>query len=171
MLSAINITKIFQHKHGKVTAVDNASFEIKNGEFLAITGPSGSGKSTLLLALGGMSAPEEGKVKWNNSSIYEWNRKKRAAWRAKYIGFLFQTFNLIPYLTIFENIELALGLSKPVSIDKSRITAVIEKMNIPHRAGHLPGELSVGEQQRAALCKGTDKRPRDNTCRRAYRQS
>ena len=158
MLSAENITKTFEHKHGKVTAVDNASFEVKQGEFLAITGPSGSGKSTILLALGGMSAPDSGDILWDNSKIYGWHRKERAAWRGKTIGFLFQTFNLIPYLTVYENIELALNLSGSAN-DKKSINDIIEKMNLTNRLGHLPGELSVGEQQRAAMGRALIKNP------------
>jgi putative ABC transport system ATP-binding protein len=159
MLSVKGVTKSFEHKHGKVTAVENASFEINKGEFLAITGPSGSGKSTLLLAMGGMSAPDGGDIMWDNSSVYKWDRKKRAAWRGRSTGFLFQTFNLIPYLTIRENIELCLGLSGNKKAEKNSVTGIIEKMNLAHRANHLPGELSVGEQQRAALARALVKNP------------
>jgi putative ABC transport system ATP-binding protein len=120
MLSVKGITKSFDHRHGKVIAVDNAFFEINKGEFLAITGPSGSGKSTLLLALGGMSAPDSGDILWKESSLYKWDRRTRAAWRGKDTGFLFQTFNLIPYLTIGENIELSVDLSADKTDDKKQ---------------------------------------------------
>jgi putative ABC transport system ATP-binding protein len=160
MLSAKNITKSFKHKHGKVTALDNAFFEIKKGEFLAVTGPSGSGKSTLLLALGGMSAPDGGDILWEDSSVYKWDRRKRAAWRGQNTGFLFQTFNLIPYLTIYENIELAADLSGGAAVERNGVPEMIEKMNLTHRTHHLPGELSVGEQQRAALARALIKNPK-----------
>ena len=98
MLKATNISRIFKRKHGIVKALNNASLEIKEGEFLSIIGPSGSGKSTLLLALGGMSHPDEGVSIWNDQSIYDWDVTKRSQWRGTSVGFVFQSFNLVPYL-------------------------------------------------------------------------
>ena len=127
--------------------------EISNGEFLSITGPSGSGKSTLLLTIGGMNSPGEGKIFWGNESIYDWKLSKRAEWRAKIIGFVFQTFNLIPYLTVFENVSLALDLSVNKEVNEQDIFRILEKMKLSNRLEHIPSELSVGEQQRVALAR------------------
>lgn len=159
MLEMKNIQKRFKHKHGEVTALDDISFKVDQGEFLSIAGPSGSGKSTLLLTMGGMRSPDHGEVLWDNSSVYGWDSVKRARWRGHHIGFLFQTFNLIPYLTVYENIEVALTLSGAVDDRKNSIGAIIEKMNLTQRTGHLPGELSVGEQQRTAMARALIKNP------------
>ena len=112
MLKIENVSKHFYRKHGAVSALKKVSLNIDKGDFISITGPSGSGKSTLLLSLGGMNTPTEGTVSWRGDSIYDWKIKKRAGWRAKQVGFVFQTFNLIPYLTVFENISLAMDLSR-----------------------------------------------------------
>jgi putative ABC transport system ATP-binding protein len=159
MLKLSNIRKIFSHRHGKVTALNDINLEIADGEFLSITGPSGSGKSTLLLALGGMSSPNEGKVLWNNESIFDWELKQRAQWRAKTIGFVFQTFNLIPYLTVYENVNLAMDLSDPQNEKNETILSILDRMKLSNRLDHLPSELSIGQQQRVALARALVKDP------------
>ncbi len=159
MIKVENISKTFFHKHGKVGALKNISLEIADGEFLSITGPSGSGKSTMLLALGGMSSPNEGKVYWNEESIFDWDLKKRAQWRATTVGFVFQTFNLIPYLTVYENVGLALTLSGNPNKNGRDILQILDRMKLSDRLEHLPGELSIGQQQRVALARALIKNP------------
>jgi putative ABC transport system ATP-binding protein len=159
MLKANNIRKTFSHRHGKVTALCDINLEIADGEFFSITGPSGSGKSTLLLALGGMSGPNEGKVLWNDESIFDWELKRRAQWRAGTVGFVFQTFNLIPYLTVYENVSLAMSLSDPGNDKREPILSILDRMKLSNRLDHLPSELSIGQQQRVALARALVKNP------------
>ena len=160
MLKALNISKTFIHKHNNVTGLKSVSLEINKGEFVSITGPSGSGKSTLLLTLGGMSAPTEGKILWNDQSVYHWDQAKRAAWRGKTIGFVFQTFNLIPYLNVLENVRISLKLSgNGATSDSPDILELMEKMKLSDRLQHNPNELSVGQQQRVALARALVKNP------------
>jgi len=159
MLKAENITKSFARKHGPVTALDHVSIEINKGEFVAIIGPSGSGKSTLLLALGGMSAPSQGTVSYDDNSIYKWGVAERAKWRAAKVGFVFQAFNLIPYLTVYENVSAGFALSGEECVTDAKIIPLLEKMKLADRKDHLPSELSVGQQQRVALARALIKNP------------
>jgi len=152
-------TKRFSQKHGEVIALKDVSIEIKKGEFVSITGPSGSGKSTLLLMLGGMSTPTQGQVFWENEPIYQWKLKERAQWRAKKVGFVFQSFNLIPYLTVIENVSIALRLANDSAREKERILQVLADMKLSDRLHHLSSELSVGQQQRVALARALIKNP------------
>jgi len=160
MLKATNISRIFKRKHGSVKALNNASIEIKKGEFVSIVGPSGSGKSTLLLALGGMSHPDEGFVFWNNESIYDWDVTKRSQWRGTSVGFVFQSFNLVPYLTVYENVSVGFSLAHNGRTDTRSINAILENVDLTSRKDHLPSELSVGQQQRVALARALVKKPR-----------
>lgn len=160
MLKATNISRIFKRKHGIVKALNNASLEIKEGEFLSIIGPSGSGKSTLLLALGGMSHPDEGSVLWNDESIYGWNITKRSEWRGSNVGFVFQSFNLVPYLTVYENVSVGLSLANNRSTNNQSIDSILEQVELTDRKDHLPSELSIGQQQRVALARALVKKPR-----------
>jgi putative ABC transport system ATP-binding protein len=160
VLKAENISKTFVHRHNNVTGLKSVFLEVKEGEFVSITGPSGSGKSTLLLTLGGMSAPTEGKILWNNESVYDWDQAKRASWRGKTIGFVFQTFNLIPYLNVLENVRISLKLSgNGAASDSTDVLALLEKMKLSDRLQHNPKELSVGQQQRVALARALVKNP------------
>ena len=159
MLTAEKISKTFYTKHNKVNALRSVSLEIKKGEFVSITGISGSGKSTLLLTLGGMSSPHSGKVLWRGESVFDWSNEKRAQWRAKTIGFVFQTFNLIPYLTVYENVKIALVLSGKSENGDERVSKVLKQMGLSDRKDHLPRELSVGQQQRVALARVLVKDP------------
>ncbi|QDU82855.1 Lipoprotein-releasing system ATP-binding protein LolD [Polystyrenella longa] len=143
----------------EVTAVNDVSLELAAGEFLAIQGPSGGGKSTLLLMLGGLLRPESGTIKINGRQLYELSSEERAALRATEIGFVFQQFHLIPYLTVRENV-LAPGLA-PRPAGKvlahaeleQRADELINSFGLESRANHKPGELSTGERQRTALAR------------------
>jgi len=159
MLRTETATKRFHQKHGTVTALDSVSITIGKGEFVAITGPSGSGKSTLLLMLGGMSTPTQGKVVWESGSMYDWSGKQRAQWRAAKVGYVFQSFNLVPYLTVGENVAIGLRLSGVTSNGKDRCSRAIEEVRLTDRVHHLPSELSVGQQQRVALARALVKNP------------
>lgn len=159
MIKAHNISKKFRTRHSRVDALKNVSLHIAKGDFVSITGPSGSGKSTLLLTLGGMSAPHEGKITWNEESVYEWGLTKRAEWRAQSVGFMFQTFNLIPYLNVYENVAIAERLSGKKIIDSHKIKKILDRMNLSDRLDHLPRELSVGQQQRVAMARALVKNP------------
>ena len=160
MLKTHNISRIFKRKHGTVNALSNVSVEIQEGEFVSIIGPSGSGKSTLLLALGGMSKPNEGSVFWNDQSIYDWDIKKRSQWRGTSVGFVFQSFNLVPYLTVYENVSVGLSLANNGSINNRSIDSILAEVELTDRKDHLPSELSVGQQQRVALARALVKKPR-----------
>jgi len=160
MLTLTNIGKRFKKKHGAVDAVHGLTMSVEKGEFISITGPSGSGKSTLLLMLGGMTTPTSGTVKWNDCSLYDMTPTERAAWRETTVGFIFQAFNLIPYLNVRENVGLALNLTgnHPADAEK-RIDAILEKVGLTDRQDHLPNELSIGQQQRVALARALVKAP------------
>ncbi len=159
MLKATEISRIFKRKHGTVKALDSVSLEINKGEFVGIVGPSGSGKSTLLLALGGMSHPDQGIVHWNDQSIYSWDVTTRSKWRGTSVGFVFQSFNLVPYLTVFENVSVGLSLAKNGVADEKSIDAILDEVDLSSRKDHVPSELSIGQQQRVALARALVKKP------------
>jgi putative ABC transport system ATP-binding protein len=149
-----NVTKIYKHRGSPVTALDGATVHIKRGDFVAVVGPSGSGKSTLLLMLGGMLSPTSGKIHLDGQSLYELNTDQRAHLRKKKVGFVFQTFNLIPYLTALENVEVPLYLAKEApGTQRRRATDLLERLGLGDRLHHKPCELSVGQQQRVALAR------------------
>lgn len=160
MLKVKNISKKFDHRRTNITALNDVSFNVSDGDFISITGPSGSGKTTLLLALGGMSAPSAGSVLWQDESIYGYSAKELAKWRSQNVGFVFQTFNLIPYMTVYENIEMALRLAGQLNDSEKKITDLIDKMGLSNRSDHLPSELSVGQQQRVAIARALVKDPK-----------
>lgn len=161
VLKADKIIRKFKGKHGPVVALDNVSLEITEGEFVCIYGPSGSGKSTLLTALGGMNRPDEGDVLWGNESVYfDWNARQRAQWRGADIGFVFQVFNLIPYLTVYENVSVGLTLSDKDIEHRENINRILDELELGDRKDHTPAELSVGQQQRVALARALVKKPR-----------
>lgn len=160
MLKVKNISKKFDHRRSNVTALNDVSFNVSDGDFISITGPSGSGKTTLLLALGGMSAPSSGNVLWQDEPIYDYSPKNLAKWRSQNVGFVFQTFNLIPYMTVYENIEMALRLAGRLNDAGKAITELIDKMGLSKRSDHRPSELSVGQQQRVAIARALVKNPK-----------
>jgi putative ABC transport system ATP-binding protein len=160
MLKATGVSRIFIRKHGTVQALDNVSLEINEGEFVSIIGPSGSGKSTLLLALGGMSRPDSGTVQWNGESIYDWDVTKRSQWRGSSVGFVFQSFNLVPYLTVYENVSVGYSLANNGAVGNQTIESILKEVDLTARKDHLPSELSIGQQQRVALARALVKKPR-----------
>jgi putative ABC transport system ATP-binding protein len=134
--------------------LDNVTLQIERGDFVSVIGPSGSGKSTLLLLLGGMLRPASGRVLVEGQSLYDLSPEKRASVRKKKIGFVFQTFNLIPYLTAIENVQVPLFLAGAGEANqKKRAGELLDRMGLSDRLHHKPSELSVGQQQRVALAR------------------
>ena len=154
MIALQAVTKQFQHRGKAVTALDSVSLEISKGDFVAVIGPSGSGKSTLLHLLGGMLSPTEGKVRFGSDSLYDLSSDERSAIRKHKIGFVFQTFNLVPYLTALENVQVPLVLAElGDEAQKRRAEMLLARVGLSDRLDHKPRELSVGEQQRVALAR------------------
>jgi putative ABC transport system ATP-binding protein len=148
------VSKHYRHRGRTVAALDQASLEIAPGDFVAVVGPSGSGKSTLLLVLGGMLSPSAGQVYLNGRSLYDLPPNERADIRRTKIGFVFQTFNLVPYLTALENVQIPLFLSGlDEAAQNERATALLERVGLGDRLDHKPPELSIGQQQRVALAR------------------
>jgi putative ABC transport system ATP-binding protein len=147
-------TKQYDHKDGAVVALQPTSLEIARGEFVAVVGASGSGKTTLLSMLGGMLAPSSGKVWLGKESLYDLSVADRAGVRQHNLGFVFQTFNLIPYLSALENVQIPLMLrGAPNAADEGRILELLAKVGLESRVHHKPSELSIGQQQRVALAR------------------
>lgn len=154
MLRMENVSKNYQLRGQTVQALDNATLDIPAGDFVSLVGPSGSGKSTLLLMLGGMLSPSSGSVLLNDQSIYDLTSNERARLRKKNVGFVFQTFNLVPYLTALENVLVPLYLAGlDEKTQEERAVGVLERVGLGDRLDHKPSELSVGQQQRVALAR------------------
>jgi len=154
MLQLTSVSKTYTRRGETVVALHQTSLEIASGEFLALVGASGSGKTTLLSILGGMLAPDGGRVCLEGRSIYEMPVRVRTGLRSEKIGFVFQTFILVPYLTALENVEVPLYLAgKPPCQQRQRATQLQERLGLEARANHKPCELSVGQQQRVALAR------------------
>lgn len=149
-----NLTKIYQQGEINVTALDNISLDIQAGEFLALMGPSGSGKSTLLHIIAGIDRPTSGECHVQGVDVAKLNESELADWRNQNVGFVFQTFNLIPVLTAFENVELPLLLtSLGRSERRKQVETALELVGLADRARHLPRQLSGGQEQRAAIAR------------------
>ena len=160
MINLKNLTKIYRTDEIESTALNQVSFEIEKGEFVSIMGPSGCGKSTLLNILGMLDKPDSGSYKFLGTEISGLNEKGRSAVRKQNIGFIFQNFNLIDELTVFENIELPLIYNRVSSSErKKRVNELIDKMGISHRASHFPQQLSGGQQQRVAVARALITKP------------
>jgi putative ABC transport system ATP-binding protein len=154
MIRLQDVTKVYAGRRQSVTALQAASLEIKAGEYVAVVGPSGSGKTTLLSLFGGMLSPNEGKVFVNGVSVYDQPVAARAALRRAQIGFVFQTFNLVPYLTAMENVQIPLYLAGlPAAGQRARAIELLGQVGLADRVDHKPGELSTGQQQRVALAR------------------
>ena len=160
MIKVSNLSKIFRTEEIETTALNGVSFEIKDGEFVAIMGPSGCGKSTLLNILGLLDNPTEGSYLFGDSEVARLKEKERTRFRKGNIGFIFQSFNLIDELNVYDNIELPLRyLDIPASERKQKVTEMMKRMNISHRAKHFPQQLSGG-QQRVAIARACVANPK-----------
>ena len=152
MIQVSNLSKIFRTEEIETTALNGVSFEIKDGEFVAIMGPSGCGKSTLLNILGLLDNPTSGSYELLGTEVANLKEKERTKFRKGNIGFVFQSFNLIDELNVYENIELPLRyLNISAAERKQKVTDIMKRMNISHRAQHFPQQLSGGQQQRAVV--------------------
>jgi len=151
-LTIDNLSKHYRRGDGRVEALRQVSLSVSPGEFVAVQGPSGCGKTTLLLAAGGLLAPDGGSVAIDGQDPYDLNPDDRAAFRARKIGFVFQRFHLVPYLSVRDNVLVA-SLGRPSEEAPQRATELIGRFGLTDRASHVPAELSVGERQRAALAR------------------
>lgn len=150
ILKVENLTKVYGKDNNKVVALDNVSFTVEKGEFIAIVGASGSGKSTLLHLIGGVDTPTSGKVFIDGQDIYKLNSDKLAIFRRRKVGLIYQFYNLIPILTVEENITLPLELDNR-KVDKFELNEIIKLLGLERRRNHLPNELSGGQQQRTSI--------------------
>src|SRR3984885_9526658 len=149
-----NLSKIYRQGEINVTALHNVSLDIKTGEFLTLMGPSGSGKSTLLHIIAGIDRPTSGKCRVQNVDMTRLNESELADWRNQNVGFVFQTFNLIPVLTAFENVELPLLLTRLGGNErKQRVLVALCIVGLGDRTQHLPKQLSGGQEQRVAIAR------------------
>ena len=154
MIKVTDLCKVFRTEEIETTALNNVSFEIKDGEFVAIMGPSGCGKSTLLNILGLLDSPTGGSYELLGHEVAKLKEKDRTKFRKGNIGFVFQSFNLIDELNVYENVELPLRyLNISASERKQKVTEILKRMNISHRAQHFPQQLSGGQQQRVAIAR------------------
>jgi putative ABC transport system ATP-binding protein len=155
-----SVKKVFYTDEVETHALDNINMEIRAGEYIAISGPSGCGKSTLLSILGLLDTPTEGRYTLNGQLVTDLALSQRARVRNREIGFIFQSFNLIGDLTVYENVELPLTYRGMKSAErKERVTSALEKVGMAHRAKHLPSQLSGGQQQRVAVARAVGGQP------------
>lgn len=150
ILKVENLTKIYGKGDNKVIALDNVSFSIEKGEFIAIIGESGSGKSTLLHMLGGVDRPTSGNVYIEDENIYKLSNDKLAIFRRRQVGLIYQFYNLLPILNVEENIQLPCLLDS-TKVDREFYKEIIEVLNLKARIKHLPNQLSGGQQQRVSI--------------------
>ncbi|GAB3343795.1 ABC transporter ATP-binding protein [Marivirga atlantica] len=160
VIKTVNLKKLYRTEEVETTALDGINIEIMKGEFVAIMGPSGCGKSTLLNILGLLDNPDSGEYHFTDHEVSGYSERQRAQLRKGSIGFVFQSFNLIDELTVFENVELPLLYMKvPASERKTKVEEVLTRMNIMHRRNHFPQQLSGGQQQRVAISRAIVAKP------------
>ena len=160
MIQTENLSKIFRTAEIETSALSNVNLSIKKGEFVAIMGPSGCGKSTLLNIIGLLDSPSSGKFRFINDEVSAYTEKQRTQLRKMNIGFVFQSFNLIDELSVFENIELPLVYQKvPPKERKIKVDAVLKRVKLDHRHKHYPQQLSGGQQQRVAIARAVVANP------------
>ncbi len=160
IITTKGLKKFYYTDEIETTALNNVNLEIAEGEFVAIMGPSGCGKSTLLNIIGLLDNPSEGEFHFYDEEVSKYSERQRAELRKKNIGFVFQSFNLIDELTVYENVELPLIYLKYPSADrKKRVEEVLEQMQIMHRKDHFPQQLSGGQQQRVAVARAVVAKP------------
>jgi len=161
MIETRNLKKIYTTEEVETTALDNVNLNVREGEFVAIMGPSGCGKSTLLNILGLLDNPTEGNYHFAGNEVSGWSERQRSDLRKANIGFVFQSFNLIDELTVYENIELPLlYLKTPAKERKEKVLEAMEQMKLTHRKGHFPQQLSGGQQQRVAVARAIVGKPK-----------
>ena len=161
MIKTMNLKKVYMTEEIETTALDNVNLDVKEGEFVAIMGPSGCGKSTLLNLLGLLDNPSDGEYHFLDTEVAGFNERQRANLRKNNIGFVFQSFNLIDELTVFENVELPLlYLGYSTADRKKRVEESLEQMEIMHRRNHFPQQLSGGQQQRVAVARAIVAKPK-----------
>jgi len=161
MITISNLEKVYRTEEVETKALNKVSLEVKEGEFVAIMGPSGCGKSTLLNILGLLDEPDGGSFQFMGTEISKFNERNRADLRKKNLGFVFQSFNLIDELTVFENVELPLiYLGVGAAERKEKVEKVLDKMQIMHRRNHFPQQLSGGQQQRVAVARAVINNPK-----------
>jgi len=159
MLEFRNVTRSFDGPEGKVTALEGVSLSVSLGELLAVHGPSGCGKTTLLLTAGALLRPNAGQVSLDGQDPYGLNPEMRSELRARTVGFVFQQFHLIPYLTVRQNI-LTSSLALPAKEADQRAQELVSRFGLDNRAGHVPAQLSTGERQRTALARALLNQPK-----------
>lgn len=161
MIKIAELEKVYRTEEVETVALNKLTMEVKEGEFVAVMGPSGCGKSTLLNILGMLDDPDAGSFVFNGIEVAHFNERKRADLRKNNIGFVFQSFNLIDELTVFENVELPLIYTGVKAADrKKRVEAVLDKVQIMHRRNHYPQQLSGGQQQRVAVARAVVNHPK-----------
>ena len=161
MIKITDLEKFYRTEEVETIALNKLSIEVKKGEFVAIMGPSGCGKSTLLNILGMLDDPDEGSYVFNGVEVAHFTERKRADLRKHNIGFVFQSFNLIDELTVFENVELTLIYTGVPSAERvKRVEEVLDKMQIMHRRNHYPQQLSGGQQERVAISRAVVNKPK-----------
>ncbi|VAW21348.1 Cell-division-associated, ABC-transporter-like signaling protein FtsE [hydrothermal vent metagenome] len=155
-----NITKTYQHHDGVINAVDKLSLDIQKGAFVTITGASGSGKTTLLLILGGLLHPTSGKMVYNGKEINLHREEELATFRSNHVGFIMQSFALVPYLTAVENIMIALNVkNRNKAKNRKQALELLQWVGLDDRTTHYPKELSAGQQQRVAIARALANNP------------
>lgn len=158
ILDIINLTKVYGKGENKVNALEDISVSIEKGKFSAIIGPSGSGKSTLLHCMAGLDNPTSGKVILENNNIFDLSEEKLSKLRRQKFGFIFQNFNLIPVISVYENIILPVSLDNK-KIDKEYVHRIIDILGLKDKMNKFPNELSGGQQQRVAIARALSNRP------------
>jgi len=160
LIETDGLRKLYRTDLVETTALDAVSLQVGEGRFLSIMGPSGCGKSTLLHILGLIDTPTDGTYRFLGEDVSRYPERRRASIRKQNIGFVFQNFNLIDELTVYENVELPLVYAKvPLQQRKQKVDAVLERMDIGHRRDHFPGQLSGGQQQRVAVARAVVNQP------------
>ena len=158
VLKAVNLTKIYGKGENQVRALDGVSLSVEQGQFAAVVGTSGSGKSTLLHMLGGLDRPDEGKVYVDGKDIFSLKEEALTIFRRRKIGFVFQSYNLVPVLSVYENVALPVELDGKKA-DRAFIEEILDTLGILQKARSFPGQLSGGQQQRAAIARALASRP------------
>jgi putative ABC transport system ATP-binding protein len=161
MIKTVQLSKVYRTDEVETTALNSVDIEIKAGEFVSVMGPSGCGKSTLMNVLGMIDNPSAGEYFFNEQEVGKLSERKRADVRKNNLGFVFQSFNLIDELTVYENVELPMLYTKvPATERKKRVEELLEGMNIMHRKNHFPQQLSGGQQQRVAVARAVVNKPK-----------